>query len=68
MLQVNALEAELQDFHAAIVDQRAPRVDFVEGARSLRVALAIAAACRESARAAVQNSGRSIHLQSTVAV
>jgi len=49
----NALEAELLDFHAAIADRRPPRVNLREGASSLRVALAVAAACRESARAAM---------------
>ncbi|MBI3872716.1 MAG: Gfo/Idh/MocA family oxidoreductase [candidate division Zixibacteria bacterium] len=61
--QVNALEAELRDFHAAILERRPPRVDFAEGARSLRLALAIAAACKESARAA-RNPERS-HSHST---
>lgn len=52
----NALEAELNDFHGAIMDKRRPRVDFHEAARSLRVALAVAEACRrstETARAAL---------------
>jgi predicted dehydrogenase len=46
----DALEAELADFHDAIANQRPPRVDLLEGARSLRVALDIAQACREAAR------------------
>jgi hypothetical protein len=49
---VNALEAELNDFHAAIVMRRKPRVDFREGARSLRIALKVASACRDAASAA----------------
>jgi hypothetical protein len=52
----NALESELNDFHSAITEGRRPRVDFHEAARSLRVALAVAEACRlstETARTAL---------------
>ncbi|MEW5701436.1 MAG: Gfo/Idh/MocA family oxidoreductase [Candidatus Zixiibacteriota bacterium] len=49
-LEANALAAELEDFHRAITTGGAPRVDLREGAASLRVALAVAAACREAAR------------------
>lgn len=48
----NALEDELNDFHQSIVERRRPRVDLNEGARSLRVALAVAAACRQAAQIA----------------
>ncbi len=48
----NALEDELIDFHDSIVSRRPPRVPFTEGAKSLKVALAVAAACREAAQIA----------------
>jgi predicted dehydrogenase len=48
----NALEAELDDFHSAIVEGRNPRVGVADGARSLKVALAVADACREAAQIA----------------
>lgn len=48
----NALDAELNDFHAAIVEKRPPCVSLIDGARSLKVALAVAAACREAAQIA----------------
>lgn len=48
----NALDAELHDFHDAIVERRSPRVSFVDGARSLKVALSVAAACRGAAQIA----------------
>jgi predicted dehydrogenase len=48
----NALEAELDDFHAAVLGKRTPRVSLIDGARSLKVALAVAAACREAAQIA----------------
>jgi len=48
----DALEAELADFHDAIAEGRAPRVDLAEGARSLRVALDVAQACKEAAAVA----------------
>lgn len=48
----NALDAELHDFHTAIVDNRSPRVSFADGARSLKVALAVASACRDAAQIA----------------
>lgn len=48
----NALDAELHDFHAAIVERRSPRVSLEDGARSLKIALAVAEACREAAQIA----------------
>lgn len=48
----NALGAELDDFHDAIALHRPPRVTFDEAARSLKVALAVARACREAAQIA----------------
>lgn len=48
----NALEAELIDFHDAIVNGRSPRVNLADGSRSLKVALAVATACREAAQIA----------------
>ena len=47
--QYDALEAELEDFRQAIVTGRLPRVTVQEGANSLRVALAVAEACRVQA-------------------
>jgi len=51
----DALETELADFRDAIIDKRAPRVTLAEGAKSLKVALAVAAACREHAATIVPN-------------
>lgn len=48
----NALEAELDDFHEAITRPRAPRVGLADGARSLKVALDVASACRQAAQIA----------------
>jgi predicted dehydrogenase len=52
----DALEAELADFLDAIAARRAPRVTLAEGAKSLRVALAVAHACREQAAIATAPS------------
>lgn len=46
----DALEAELADFHDAIVGSRQPRIGLDEGAKSLRVALDVVEACRATAR------------------
>jgi predicted dehydrogenase len=48
----NALEAELDDFHEAITQRRVPRVGLEDGARSLKVALDVAGACRQAAQIA----------------
>jgi predicted dehydrogenase len=48
----NALAVELADFHSAIVEGRPPRTDFAAAAVSVRVALQVAAACRDAARRA----------------
>lgn len=48
----NALDAELHDFHSAIVEGRPPRVSFADGALSLKIALTVAEACREAAQIA----------------
>ncbi len=48
----NALDAELNDFYSAIVEKRSPRVSFEDGARSLKVALSVASACRKAAQIA----------------
>jgi predicted dehydrogenase len=45
----DALETELADFRDAIVEGHAPRVTLAEGGKSLKVALSVAAACREHA-------------------
>ena len=52
----DALEAELADFHAAITGGRRPRVDIDEGAASLKVALAVADACRAHTSATAVSS------------
>lgn len=52
VVDTNALEDELNDFHSTIVSGQAPRVGFADGARSLKVALAVASACREAAQIA----------------
>ncbi|GAB4322622.1 MAG: Gfo/Idh/MocA family oxidoreductase [Candidatus Zixiibacteriota bacterium] len=48
----DALEAELENFRQAITGESSARVDLVEAARSLKVALAVAQACREQAQIA----------------
>ena len=48
----NALDAELHDFHSAIMEKRSPCVSLADGAQSLRVALSVASACREAAQIA----------------
>lgn len=52
----DALEAELADFHDAIVGRRDPRITLAEAAKSLKVALSVAHACREQAAIATAPS------------
>jgi len=56
----DALEAELADFRDAIANKRSPRVDLIEGAKSLRVALDVARACREGASRLVEKDAATV--------
>jgi predicted dehydrogenase len=50
----DALEAELEDFRMAIIENRAPRVPIEEGVKSLKVALDVGRACRGQGSVATQ--------------